>query len=179
MMARNQGWTQQLGNAVLEQRPDVMDAVQRMRQQAMSYGYLQSNQYLRVVPSPGYIQIVSVNPDLYYVPYYDPRVVYVRPRPGFAIGAAIRFGPSITIGASFAPWGWGGAGFGWREHSILIDHRPWDRTWVNRRVYAHPYATPRPQYERQRIERHEEHRAIEHRDDRRYDHHDDRRDDRR
>src|ERR1700734_263871 len=32
MMAQDPGWTQSLGNAVLVQRPDVMDSVQRMRQ---------------------------------------------------------------------------------------------------------------------------------------------------
>jgi hypothetical protein len=39
MMARDLAWTQQLGNAVLTQNSDVMDAVQRMRQRAHSYGY--------------------------------------------------------------------------------------------------------------------------------------------
>jgi hypothetical protein len=43
MMARDPAWTQQLGNAVLTQRPEVMDAVQRMRRQARSYGYLVTN----------------------------------------------------------------------------------------------------------------------------------------
>lgn len=106
-MARDMGWTQQLGNAVLAQRPDIMDSVQRMRQDALNYGYLQSNQYARVLPEGGQIQIVPVNPDLYYVPVYDPYVVYVRPRPGFFVGGAIRFGPGIGIGAAFSPWGWG------------------------------------------------------------------------
>jgi Protein of unknown function (DUF3300) len=44
-MARDMAWTQQLGNAVLAQRGNVMDAVQRMRQQAYDYGYLRSNPY--------------------------------------------------------------------------------------------------------------------------------------
>jgi hypothetical protein len=39
-MASYMGWTQQLGNAVLTQRPEVMDAVQRLRQHAFDYGYL-------------------------------------------------------------------------------------------------------------------------------------------
>jgi hypothetical protein len=161
-MARDMAWTQQLGNAVLAQRPDVMDAVQHMRQEALGYGYLQSNQYVRVIPAPGEIQIVPVNPALYYVPVYDPYVVYVRPRPGFYVGSAIRFGPAVTIGAYFSPWGWGGTGFGWRQHTILIDRRPWVRTWDNRAVYAHPYASPRPHYEGPRVERHEVYRAPEH-----------------
>ena len=156
-MANYMGWTQQLGNAVLAQRGDVMDAVQRMRQRAYEYGYLRSNQYERVVYSgPNYIEVVPVQPDFYYVPYYNPIVVFARPRPGFFVGEAIRFGPGITIGAAFAPWGWGGIGFGWREHVILVDHHPWERTWVNRTVYVHPYAVPRDRYvSGPRVEQHE------------------------
>ena len=145
-MAQYMSWTQQLGNAVLEQRGDVMDAVQRMRQQAYDYGYLrdpQFAQYQRVqVLGPGNIEILPVYPDYYYVPYYNPAVVFVRPRPGFVATGIFRFGPRITIGAGFAPFGWGGVGFGWREHTILVDRRPWVRTWANRGAYVHPYAAP-------------------------------------
>jgi hypothetical protein len=174
-MARDMGWTQQLGNAVLEQRPDVMDAVQRMRQDAFRYGYLQSNQYVRVLPTGGEIQIIPVNPDFYYVPVYSPNVVYVRPRPGFYVGSAIRFGPGITIGAVFAPWGWGGAGFGWRDHTIVLDHRPWARSWDNRRSYVRPYEGARPRYEGPRVERHDLRREGDRGHDRDRDHRDDRR----
>lgn len=153
-MATNMGWTQELGNAVLAQRGDVMDAVQRERQRAYQYGYLRDNQYERVEAQPNYIEIVPVAPDDYYVPYYDPFIVYNRPRPGFFVGGAIRFGGGITVGA-FAPFGWGGVGFGWREHSILVDRRPWGRSWDNRTVYAHPYAERRERWEGPREERHE------------------------
>ena len=75
MMARDPGWTQALGNAVLSQRPDVMDAVQRMRQKALDDGYLQSNAQDRVVVAgPGDIEILPVNPGYVYVPYYNPAV---------------------------------------------------------------------------------------------------------
>ena len=76
MMARDPAWTQQLGNAVLTQDADVMDAVQRMRQRAMSYGYLTPNGYMNVISSGGYIQILPVDPNVIYVPYYDPVVVF-------------------------------------------------------------------------------------------------------
>jgi hypothetical protein len=143
MMARDPAWTEQLGNAVLTQNPDVMDAVQRMRQRARSYGYLTTNGYINVIANGGYIQILPVNPDLLYVPYYDPLVVFAPPRPGFAMAGAIRFGPAITIGAVFGGWGWWlGSGFGWPSHAILIDRRPWGRVWINRSEYIHPYVHP-------------------------------------
>jgi Protein of unknown function (DUF3300) len=143
MMARDPAWTQQLGNAVLTQDSDVMDAVQRMRQRAMGYGYLTPNDCMNVTSSGGYIQILPVDPNVVYVPYYDPLVVFAPPRPGFAIGGAIHFGPGITIGAAFGGWGWWlGSGFAWPSHTILIDRRPWDRVWVNRSAYFHPYVHP-------------------------------------
>jgi hypothetical protein len=143
MMARDPAWTEQLGNAVLTQNPDVMDAVQRMRQRARSYGYLTTNGYINVIATGGYIQVLPVNPSVLYVPYYDPLVVFAPPRPGLAIGGAIHFGPAITIGAVFGGWGWWlGSGFGWPSHTILIDRRPWGRVWINRSEYIHPYVHP-------------------------------------
>jgi hypothetical protein len=143
MMARDPAWTEQLGNAVLTERPEVMDAVQRMRQQARNYGYLAPNGYVNVVDSGGYIQILPVNPNVIYVPTYDPYVVFVPPRPGYAIAGAIHFGPAITIGAAFGGWGWWvGSGLLWPSHTILIDHRPWVRGWGNRVTYVHPYVHP-------------------------------------
>lgn len=163
MMAQDMGWTQALGNAVLVQRNDVMDAVQRERQKAYNYHYLVSNQYDRVVyDGPGDIEILPVTPGYYYVPYYDPYVVFGPPRPGFFVGGAIRFGPGIVIGAGFAPFGWANVGFGWRAHSIMIDAHPWGRTWVNRGAYVHPYVVPRAHYEGGRVERHDFHGAEHH-----------------
>jgi hypothetical protein len=158
IMAGDMGRTQELGNAVLANRGAVMDSIQDQRQKAYNYGYLRSNQQYRVVTAgPGDIEVLPLNPGLIYVPYYDPNIVYFRPAPGFFVGGAIGFGPGIAIGAFF-PWGWGGVSFGWRAHSIIIGGRPWERTWVNRGNYFHPYAAPvRPRVANPgpRMERHE------------------------
>jgi Protein of unknown function (DUF3300) len=154
MMAQDMNWTEQLGNAVLAQRPDVMDAVQRMRKQAYQYGYLRSSPYDRVVDSGGYIEVLPVNPDYIYVPYYNPAVVFVAPRPGFFIGGAIHFGPAIVLGGAFAPWGWAHPYLLWGRHDIIIDETPWRRAWVNRGYYSHSYAHPWVRREGPRVERH-------------------------
>jgi hypothetical protein len=96
--------------------------------------------------------IQPVNPAFYYVPVYNPGVVFYAPRPGFVISGAIRFGPVVTIGPAFGHFGWYGAGFGWGGHAILIDHRPWIRTYANRGVYVHPYAHPYVRSEGPRVE---------------------------
>jgi hypothetical protein len=157
MMARDPNWTAQLGNAVLAQRNDVMDSVQRLRREAYGYGYLQSNSDVDVIDQGGYVEIQPFNPYLFYVPVYDPLIVFGPPRPGFFVGGAIRFGPAVTLGVSFGRFGWFGSGFGWGSHAILIDHRPWVRTYANRGVYVHPYAHP---YVRPAAPRVEEHRAA-------------------
>ncbi len=154
MMARDPQWTGNLGNAVLNQRPDVMDAVQRERRIARDYGYLTTSPYYDVVDSGGYLEIQPLNPAYYYVPVYDPAVVFFAPRPGFVVAGAIHFGPAIVIGPSFGVFGWFGAGFGWGTHAIFIDHRPWVRTFANRGVYVHPYGRPIARPVGPRIESH-------------------------
>jgi len=155
-MARDMGWTQKLGDAVLAQRPDVMDAVQRMRKAAQRFGYLQTNTYYNVAIAGGFIEINPISPGVFVVPVYDPAIVFVAPRPGFAVRAAISFGPRISLGVAFAPWGWGPgvfARFDWGRHAWFVNNHEWARTWVNRREYAHP--TGLPHYEKvHRMESH-------------------------
>ncbi len=142
MMASDMNWTNQLGNAFLGQQQDVMDAVQRMRRQASDYGYLRSNGQVVVSGGP-YIAITPVSPGMVYVPYYDPAVVFVRPRPGFFAGGAIRFGYGVSLGVAFRPWGWGYNRFDWGGHTVFINNAPWHRTWAVRNTYVHPYEVHR------------------------------------
>lgn len=142
MMAADPAWTTEIGNAFLVQPQDVMDAVQRMRQRAWEFGYLRSNARMTVRNGP-YIEILPVNPAFVVVPSYSPAVVFARPRPGFAVASAINFGFGVTIGARFAPWGWGSTRFGWADRTMFINNARWGRTWANRAVYVHPYTVTR------------------------------------
>jgi Protein of unknown function (DUF3300) len=187
MLASNMAWTSDLGNAFLANQQQVMDAVQRMRQRARDFGYLRSNGQVVVSGGP-YIAIMPVNPAFLYVPYYDPLIVYARPRPGFFVGGAINFGFGVSIGPAFRPWGWGGNRVAWDNRTVIINNNTWNRTWVNRNTYVHNYSVPRYSgpppaeqhqvYERSPREREaaqygrgrvEEHRAPERRDERRGD----------
>src|SRR5712672_4169937 len=110
-------WTTDLGNAFLAQQSDVMDAVQRMRKKAKDTGNLRSNEQQKVetkaVESKSVIVVEQSNPQVIYVPSYDPVVVYgapvypyppiYYPPPGYyAAGMAISFGIGIAMGAM---WG--------------------------------------------------------------------------
>jgi Protein of unknown function (DUF3300) len=153
MMAGDMPWTHEVGDAVLAERAEVMDAVQRMRHEAWNYGYLRSNDEIIVTSTPD-IEIRPIGPDSMVVPLYDPRIVFAPPRHGFAVATAIHFGPVVSLGVGFTPWGWGGARFVWPSHTVIINRTPWDRTWANRRTYVHPYTVHR--YAGQRpLERHE------------------------
>src|ERR1700687_443881 len=80
MMSNKLSWTQQLGDAVLAQQPDVMDAIQRLRTKAQANNKLTSTSQQTVSTQQQggrqYIYIAPTDPDEIYVPYYDPAVVY-------------------------------------------------------------------------------------------------------
>ena len=80
MMSTKLDWTQKLGEAVIGQQADVMDAIQRLRGKAQANNKLQSNKQQTVTVSQQqgrqYIAIAPADPDTLYVPYYDPGVVY-------------------------------------------------------------------------------------------------------
>ena len=151
MMASAMPWTQELGNAFLAQRAEVMDAVQRMRQAAANFGYLRSNAQITVTSGP-YIEILPVNPVFIMVPYYNPAIVFVAPRPAFGVATAISFGYGVSMGTWWGPWGWGASRFEWGTHTVIIADRPWGRTWANRVGYLHPFPVPR--YEHRAPEQH-------------------------
>src|SRR5438445_11656962 len=120
--AGNIQWTTDLGNAFLAQQSDVMDAVQRMRGKAQGTGNLKTSAQqvveTQTVPSgKQVIKIEQANPDVVYVPSYDPTVVYGTvpveypyypyTYPGYVPGTALMWGAGIALGA--AAWGsWGG-----------------------------------------------------------------------
>jgi hypothetical protein len=138
MMASDMYWTSAMGDAFLAQQPDVMAAVQRMRHQALVYGYLRTGPQIIVRGGP-YITILPARADYIVVPYYDPAVVYVAPRPGFVVGAAIGFRFGVGVGPVFRPWGWGANRVVWEQRTVIINNARWHRDWGNRTVYVHPY----------------------------------------
>ena len=135
-LADNIKWTADLGNAFLAQQNDVMDAVQRMRKKANDAGTLKSSEQqkveTKVVESKQVIVIEQANPQVIYVPSYNPTVVYgppVYPYPPiyyppvgyYAAGMAISFGIGIAMGAAWGGgWGWG---CGWGGNNDITINR--------------------------------------------------------
>jgi hypothetical protein len=131
MMSSKLDWTQKLGDAVLAQQSDVMDAVQGLRARAQKQNTLTTTKEQKVSvkteQNKEVIVIEPTQPDRIYVPYYEPATVYGAwpypayppyywPRPyGYVAGAALAFGTAWAVGAA-----WGG-GFGWGGNDININ----------------------------------------------------------
>ena len=127
-------WTTDLGNAFLAQQSDLMDAVQRMRKKAQDKGNLKSSEQqkveTRIIESKPVIVVEQANPQVVYVPSYDPWLVYgaaVYPYPSiyyppagyYAAGMAISFGVGVAMGAFWSGgWGWG---CGWGGNNVYIN----------------------------------------------------------
>src|SRR5499427_1015463 len=139
-------WMQKLGDAFLDQRKETMDAIQRMRAKAQAQGNLQSNEQQKVIveaaaaqpaaagqPAPAgeqtIIKIEPTNPQLVYVPSYNPTVAYGPPPPAYPPyyypyppaypwgAAAISFGVGMAVGAAV----WGGCNWGGGDVDIDVN----------------------------------------------------------
>lgn len=193
-MAQNPAWTTALGQAYANDPTDVMNAIQAMRARARNSGNLKTSKQLVVTqaapvvvgaPAPDYapeylgpaeipppqepIVIASAQPDVVYVPSYDPSDVYGEPvdaYPGYAwsppppayvpseavtVGALTFIGVAVgALAVEHSHWGWHSWGVDWggRRHrrDIGPQMRPDDRNWqrpgvtYNHAAYVPPVA---------------------------------------
>jgi uncharacterized membrane protein YgcG len=157
MMSDKLDWTQKLGDAFLAQQADVMDAVQRLRAKAQAEGTLETNQQQKVVvePEPGaggeqttIIKIEPADPQVIYVPTYNPTVVYgAWPYPAYppyyyyppgyaATASLISFGVGMAVGAAV----WGDCNWGWGHGDVDIDvnnYNNFNRTNISNKKWEH------------------------------------------
>jgi len=144
-MDRNMRWTTDLGNAYYNQPQDILQAVQVMRQRAQAAGNLQNTPQETVSYDQGNIEVAPANPQVVYVPAYNPWAVYgqpMSPYPGFSllgaigsfVGAAVGVGLGGGFGASpvsfglgilmtafnRTPFGFIGWGLSWLASAVLF-----------------------------------------------------------
>jgi len=143
-------WLQTLGDAFLAQEPQVMDAVQSLRRRAQAAGNLRSDERQRITETGPVLVVQPADPQIIYVPYYDPRVVYGswwwphyapvywRPFPGYGVwpGTVSGFfywGPSIRISI-----GYFFGGFDWSHRHVRVVHSNFNHHGAaHRRVIIH------------------------------------------
>jgi hypothetical protein len=143
MLNQDIRWTTDLGNAFLAQQADVMNAVQKMRGLAQANGKLASTPQQTVTTDTQggqkAIVIQPADPQVIYVPSYDPFYVWGPPvygfypplyYPGFGFG----FGWGFDVGFCFGGWGgWGGWGWGlnWFGGSAFVNNSFFHRYGFN------------------------------------------------
>jgi hypothetical protein len=157
MMSNQLSWTQQLGDAVLAQQPDVMDSIQRLRAKAQANNKLASNQQQTVTTEQqGGQQVIAIaptDPDTLYVPYYDPSVVYGAwpypdypaypyywPAPAYIAAGVVATGIAFGAGYALGRWAsngnrWGG-GFNWGSNNINVN-RPVNINTIGNNNWTH------------------------------------------
>ena len=129
-LSKNIEWTSALGDAAANQQGDVMAAIQRMRAKAYAAGTLKSGEQIKVVKeSLDIIVIEPTNPQVVYVPTYNPTVVYGAPvtTPGYSSGdlaaaAILSFGVGVAVGAAVrgpsCGWSYSSWGMNWHSHAV-------------------------------------------------------------
>jgi len=148
-MDKNISWTSSLGDSYYNQQQDVMDAIQVMRQRAQEGGNLKSTPQQTVELQGSTIVIQPAEPQIVYVPAYDPWLVYGGPivawpgwypYPGIWYGGPyVSFGVGCGIGY-FGGYGWGWSHWGsdWHNRVVVYNHNAYysrSTTFYNRNNY--------------------------------------------
>ena len=175
-MAGNLTWTSQLGGAFATDKGAVFDAIQRLRKQSQAAGNLKSSpqQTVETQTTKGGEQVIVIepaNPQVVYVPQYNPDVVYTSSTvvvqqsssSSDAVAAGlIGFTAGIAIGAAFdndyyyGPYGWG--------RPVYMYNDAWDDWYDNREDAREDWMDHREDMGENRSERAED--ARENRTDR-------------
>jgi Protein of unknown function (DUF3300) len=152
MMSEQLDWTQKLGDAVLAQQADVMDAIQRLRARARANGKLESTKEQTVTVDTEnqkqYIAIEPTSPTELYVPYYEPAVVYgdwpypdyapyyFPPPYGYVAGAALATGVAFAAAVAVRHAFWGNCDWG-RGNINVVTNRTANVANINRGKWEH------------------------------------------
>lgn len=145
MMGDKPDWVQQLGDAFLAQPEDVLNTTQGLRKRAKDEGNLESTEEHNVTTEETIIIIEPADPQVVYVPAYNPTVIYgpwwypYYPPPfywrppgyyGFAAGFWSGIGFGIGIGITNSLWG----GCNWRHGDIDIDIDRYNNININNKI---------------------------------------------
>ncbi len=149
IMGQKPEWVQDLGDAFLAQPTETMDSVQRLRKLAQDAGQLQSNEQQKVVvqqatPQQSVIVIEPAQPQVVYVPAYNPTVVYgtwpyptyppyyMPPPYGYYPGSALLRGMAFGAGLAITNSLWGG--YNWGRNDVNINVNRYNNVNVSRKI---------------------------------------------
>src|SRR5438093_5326541 len=147
MMSEKLDWTQKLGDAFLADQKVVLDTIQKLRAKAQESGNLKTTQEQTVIVEEKIIKIEPANPQVIYVPSYNPTVVYgAWPYPAYppyyyyppgyvATSAAFSFAAGVAMGAA---WGYAWGSPNWSSGNVKYNYNQnvTINNNINRNVYA-------------------------------------------
>lgn len=143
MMNSKLDWMQQVGYAFSVQQQDVLDSVQRLRAQAQAAGNLQTTQQQVVRREAQTIIIEPAQPQVVYVPAYNPTVVYgtwaypayppvyIPPPPSYYVGNALLAGIAFGAGVAVVGGLWGWCRPSWGSRNVYVNHTVYNNITVN------------------------------------------------
>ena len=151
MMSEKLDVTQKLGDAFLAQQKDVMATIQKLRAKAQAEGNLKTTKEQKVIveqaaPQTTIIKIEPVNPQVVYVPTYNPTVVYgawpypAYPPypyypPGYVATAAFSFAAGVAIGSAWG-YAWGSPDYHGGNVKVNYNQNVNINNNINRQQYA-------------------------------------------
>jgi hypothetical protein len=156
MMGDKADWTQNLGDAFLASPKDVLDSAQRLRAKAQQQGNLKTSEQQKVVVEQApqtqetVIKIEPSNPEVVYVPSYNPTTVYgswpypsyppyyypppAAYYPGYVPGAALASGIMFGVGVAAVGSLWGNCN--WGGGDVNINANRYNNINTNRKIDA-------------------------------------------
>jgi len=160
-MSKNLSWTSALGDAYFNDPETVTATVQNLRAEAKAAGNLNTTKEQTVTTQGQTIIIQPANPQVVYVPVYNPTAIYGTPvavYPGYrgadlAAASIISFGVGMAVGAAIrgggcCGWGWNSWGYNWHGGNVVYNRNVYvsrSNVFVNRNsYYRHPNNYPRP-----------------------------------
>lgn len=108
MMASDEDWTTTLGQVYINQPKELNASIQRLRAEAANEGNLVTTPQQEVIVKDEIITIEPAQPQVIYVPQYDPETVYVEEvhhDDGVSTGTAVAIG-ALAFGAGLAIGSW-------------------------------------------------------------------------
>ena len=132
-MDENLAWTQDVGDAFVAYPADVMTAIQTLRARAARNGMLANTPQQNVIfDDDDNIRIVPAEPDVIYVPYYEPSYLYYTDAYVYYPSSLVWFSVGYGIGS------WLSYDCSWSHRTIWVTHYShWDRGYDWRRRYDH------------------------------------------
>lgn len=150
MMSDKLDWTQKLGDAFLADQKRVLSTIQSLRTKAQASGNLTTTKEQKVIVEEKIIRIEPANPQVIYVPTYNPTVVYgawpypAYPPyyyypPGYVAGSAFWFATGVGLGMA---WGYAWGSCNWHGGSVKYNYN--QNININTNINRGKYASQLP-----------------------------------